>query len=100
MSRAADGTQDGAQEHPEVPKLRRLQQLEATEVLEGEAMESAIVVFSQEGASATGKSKSRKYTPTAHVLLPHCSVCGSTDHKRTSCPHKDLQGAGIPDRAL
>eukprot|EP00972_Heterocapsa_arctica_P046061 6795120-Heterocapsa_arctica.AAC.1 len=73
MLRAVDGTQDGAQEHPEVTKLRRLQRIEATEVLEGDAMESAIAVFSQEGASATCKSKSRKYTPTAHVLLPHCS---------------------------
>jgi hypothetical protein len=81
--------------HREVKNLRALQLLEATSVLQEDAQ--LVDIVPRERAK---KGIKRAYTPTARVLLPHCSVCGSTDHKRPSCPHKDLQGGGIPDASL
>jgi hypothetical protein len=84
----------GQELHPEVKKLRALQQIEAIEILQGESKEDALAIV-----SGTSKAPKRKYTPTARVLLPHCSACGSTEHKRHTCPHKDLQGEGLPERS-
>jgi hypothetical protein len=89
----------GVRLHPEVGKLRQLQMIEASEVIaqgiSDGGMAEALALASQ-GEPAPPK-KRRVYAPTARVLLPHCAICGNTSHKRTSCPHKDLQGKGLPE---
>jgi hypothetical protein len=76
--------------HPEIKKLRALQQIEASDILVGQSQQEALAIV-----VGPSKPTKRKYSPSARVLLPHCSVCGQTSHKRQSCPHKDLQGEGL-----
>ena len=78
-------------EDPEVRKLRLLQQIEASSVVQGEAKQDAIPVFSQDGRRGAASATKRAYTPSSSVLLPHCAICGSTQHKRPSCPYKDFR---------
>ena len=100
-------------EHPEVKKLRKLQQIEASQVLLGEVKEAALAAMpdSQAEPAALAVAASslagpeqvkakRRYKPTSRILLPHCEVCGSIDHKRQTCPLRDLQGSGNEDRQL
>ena len=75
--------------------MRKLQQIEASEVLQGEAKDAALALV-----SAEQPEKKRPYMPTARILLPHCEMCGNTGHKRPGCPFQDLQGEGLPDRSL
>ncbi len=79
--------------HPEIRRLRLVQQIEASEILASDPKERALAVLT---ATAKDGTK-RKRTSTALVLLPHCSVCGSVEHKRQSCPLKALQGQAVGD---
>ena len=93
MAKVAEERTSGKELHPEVKKLRMPQQVEASEILgSGEKQEILALVPLQKKSS--GK---RKFSPQPRVLLPHCSVCGDTSHKRQTCPFRDLQGAGIPE---
>jgi hypothetical protein len=76
--------------HPEIKKLRALHQIEASDILGGQAKQEALAIV-----AGPSKPIRRKYSPSAGVLLPHCSVCGLTSHKRQACPKKDLQGQGL-----
>jgi hypothetical protein len=91
LQKIDEETQEGKELHPEVKKLRRLQQIEASSVLDGIDRADALAIV-----HAPPKPK-RKYSPTARVLLPQCSICGAIDHKRQSCPNKNVHGVGIPD---
>ena len=63
--------------HLEIKKLRALQQTEASDRLVGQAQQEALA-----NVVDASKPTQRKYIPSARVLLPHCSVCGQTSHKR------------------
>jgi hypothetical protein len=80
--------------HPEIRRLRLVQQIEASEILASHSKERALAVLT---APAKARCTKRKRTSTALVLLPHCSVCGSVEHKRQSCPLKALQGQAVGD---
>jgi hypothetical protein len=83
----------GQELHPEIKKLRAIQQIEASQILDSTSKEEALALVP---APAREPSK-RKYQAQPKVLLPHCCACGSTEHKRPTCPHKDLQGGGLPE---
>ena len=95
MVKAAEASTSEANEHPEVLKLRRLQQIEASSILQGGMKNDALAVL-----CPTKKRAKRSYTPTSRSLLPHCSICGPTEHERASCTYKGLQGEGVPQRSL
>lgn len=80
----------GKEVHPEIKKLRAMQMVEASDILSGQAKQQALAVV-----AGPSKPTKRRYMPSARVLLPHCSVCGQTTHKRQACPHRALQGEGL-----
>ena len=94
MQKIEDEKPQGPQMHPEIRKLRRLQQIEAESILVGADKAEALAIV-----APTSKKRPRKYSPSARVLLPHCSICGDINHKCQSCPHRDRQGQGIPDQS-
>jgi hypothetical protein len=99
IQRVEEDKAKGDAVHPEIRKLRAMQQVEASAILQqldgakAEAM-SAIVPLSEQPTK-----KRRAYRPSARILLPHCSACGSTEHKRQACPYRDLQGSGVPQQS-
>ena len=104
LMREEDGRKPSSEvaiaEHPEIKRLRFLQQVEASAILdEGEKCGIGTLVLQAQVPAKSAKAK-RKYIPTARILLPHCEVCGSIEHKRPACPHKDLQGNGSFDKQI
>jgi hypothetical protein len=85
--------------HPEIQKLRRLQQIAASQTLDesqkGEALASLPAVGKEDVAEGSLRKKRRRtLRSTAMRLLPHCRVCGAIAHKEPTCPYKDEDQAG------
>ena len=80
-------------------RATKLQQLEASSILAGEAKDGALAVVASEG-SAKRKPGKRASVPRALVLSQHCSGWRSIAHRRTTCPYKNLQGVGVPVKTL
>jgi hypothetical protein len=97
MAAAEDlGTEDGKHGHPEIKKLRKLQQIEASQVLDNMARSCSTVALAVATTIATtsrnnnsSAKKKRQSKSSARFLLPHCGICGGLEHKRTRCPYKD-----------
>jgi hypothetical protein len=94
VAKVAEETKSGKELHPEIKKLRLHQQIEASQILDSEDKQEALALVPLQKASC----RKRKYKPQPKVLLPHCSICGDTTHKRQTCPFANLQGEGIPER--
>ncbi|CAK0791686.1 unnamed protein product, partial [Prorocentrum cordatum] len=80
--------------HPEIAKLRVAQHIEATEILAMHSSETAVAALA---APPRDQQQKRKRVSAARYLLPHCSRCGSVEHKRPQCPNKSLQGEVVED---
>ncbi|CAK0793904.1 unnamed protein product, partial [Prorocentrum cordatum] len=80
--------------HPEIAKLRVAQHIEATEILAMHSSETAVAALA---APPRDQQQKRKRVSAARHLLPHCSRCGSVEHKRPQCPNKSLQGEVVED---
>ena len=85
--------------HPEVKKLRQLQQIEASSVLvQLGVKEEALAQVSQEVLVKTKVRGRAKMRSLAKTLLPHCKICGAISHKEPTCPYENMVGDGIPER--
>ena len=98
-SAALSGRPGPPNTHPEIKKLRRLQQREASRVLAA-SFGPPSLQLALASPQAKIKPRKRNYTSTAKRLLGHCSVCGAIAHRRIGCPFKDSQGEGLPEKAL
>jgi hypothetical protein len=65
--------------HPEVQKLMELQAIAARDDEDEPLFKESIV--------PRGQKRKRQHKSTAVVQIQNCTICGSADHKRNTCPN-------------
>ena len=95
VARAAAEDASGVQMHPEVAKLRRIQLMDARQVLEDTPLEEfddapteGLVVPVQLRKSRRAQIPRKKAPSCGLRRLQHCWICGAIEHKTGTCPDK------------
>ena len=91
LARAERDLADAASLHPEVKRLRKLEQIKSSRVLAGlgKTEEALSLGRSSEPLAMPlpGPKRSRMLS-LAKLLVPHCETCGAIAHKKRTCPYK------------